>query len=250
MVLGCITKCNPKSLCALVSFILIIPYVSYLINLHTREKYGYRSVEKVTSGESIRSAFDGFLSTKIGVEDPTSNLTFAKNLAATSKLNYGKPTVEKTVVVVRILSNDLPPLHGEQQTYLNTETILKREQLPPGFERLWILSGMVDKSKQAELVKLLESYNEWYSVIAVPETNNVQELIEVSLNVNKARNTGLKLGFDSGAYWVILFDSCSFITRESYRSIRDSMVKMTANIFYYIPMVRIYHRIEINADMT
>ena len=207
-------------------------------------------MEKVTTGGNMRSAFDGFHSTKSAVEDPTSNLTVATNSAATSKLNYGKPTVDKTVVVVRILSNDLPPLHGEQQTYLNTETILKHEQLPPGFKRLWMLSGMVDETKQGELFKLLHSHNEWYFVITISETNNVQELEEAALNVNKARNAGLKLGFDSGAYWVIVFDGCSFITRESYHSIWDTLAKITTNIFYYVPMVRLYHRIEINADLT
>ena len=35
--------------------------------------------------------------------------------------------------MMRIVSNDLTPHHGENQTYLNTLTILKEERIPPGF---------------------------------------------------------------------------------------------------------------------
>ena len=52
MVLGCITKFNPKSVCALVSFILIITYVLYLFDLHTWEKMTIKLWKKLQLEET------------------------------------------------------------------------------------------------------------------------------------------------------------------------------------------------------
>ncbi len=186
---------------------------------------------------------------KVMLKTALQNLSDVSKTAASKFISAQNLTEKPKLIVVRYLSNDLPPLHGKDQTYINTETILKEEELPLGFERLWILSGIVERAKEAALEALLKSHHQWYHVIPVPKTSDVEKLQMAALNVNKARNTGLQMGFESGAEWVILLDGCSFVTQESYDSIRKNLIKKTNYIFYYIPMVRLHRRITIGAGL-
>ena len=151
--------------------------------------------------------------------------------------------MSKSVVVARILSNDLPPLHGDRQTYLNSRFILQHEILPPDFKRLWILNSIVNKSKQEELETLLTTYDEWFETISFPKTNNSKVLEQQVLNVNRARNIGIWEAFQSGANWVLVLDGCSFLTSESLSSIAPFIRDKTRKeVLYFIPMVRLQHK--------
>ena len=44
-----------------------------------------------------------------------------------------KSNYSKMVYITRMISNDLPPIHFADQTYLNTKTILENEELPSNF---------------------------------------------------------------------------------------------------------------------
>ena len=145
--------------------------------------------------------------------------------------------------VTRIISNDLPPLHGETQTYLNTKLILEREKLPSDFERIWILNSILNKTKKDHLRRLISSHREVYHIINPPSTKDAKILQNEVLNINKARNFAIEKSFQLGAKWVLILDGCSFLTSESLRSIENVLRRRNqSEVLYFLPMVRLQHK--------
>lgn len=151
---------------------------------------------------------------------------------------------------VRILSNDLVPLHGEDQTMLNTKHIIREEKLPEGFGRLWLLHSYIDSKKQKEAWDYLTSQKEWVEVLPLPVSKNVSLLQKAAFNINKARNLALMLGFEAGAQWVFPFDGCSFFPKESLQALQSFMSKPNSYLLHYVPMVRLQHKAEVNMETT
>ena len=52
----------------------------------------------------------------------------------------------KLVYITRMISNDLPPIHFEDQTYLNTKTILGNEELPSNFRYAYASGSILTTS--------------------------------------------------------------------------------------------------------
>ena len=155
-----------------------------------------------------------------------------------------------TYLLVRILSNDLVPLHGAEQTILNTKHILREEKLPEGFGRLWLLHSYVDSSKQQEAWDLLTSRKEWVEVMPLPVTRNVTLLQKAAFNLNKARNLALMLGFEAGADWVFPFDGCSFFPSESFTALQSFLTKQNQYLMHFMPMIRLQYKKEVSMEST
>ena len=85
-----------------------------------------------------------------------------KNTPSRKDLPVQKPQKPFRYLIVRLLSNDLPPLHSENQTFLNTKFIIENEKLPENFYRLWIFHSIIDGEKLRTITKLLNEYGEWY----------------------------------------------------------------------------------------
>ncbi len=154
-------------------------------------------------------------------------------------------------VLARILSNDLSPLHGVNQTYFNTKLILEEEVIPEDFTRLWVVSSILDEHSKNLILQLLRRHHQWVKVIPVPKVSNFTQLKSSVLNPNRARNLALKSGLDAGAKWVFLFDGGSILTSEAIKSLagignrtRDPL------IFAFIPTVRLLYKVEITSSRT
>ena len=153
--------------------------------------------------------------------------------------------------IIRLLSNDLPPLHSQRQTYLNTELILKREKLPTGFKRLWILKSIVNRTKEAELVKLLRYFREDFEIIPLSNSNDPKILQKEVRDTNSGRNFGILRAFDDGASWVFVFDGCLFITTEGFSSFKTFLSKPNKTEFLkFVPMVRLEYKLDINMSIV
>ncbi len=157
-----------------------------------------------------------------------------------------------TIVVLRILSNDLPPLHSSNQSLLNTKYILEKEKLPSGFKRLWVLNSIANKDKEKDLVELLTSHGEVFDKIPLVLGKSVTAMESQALNPNAGRNKGIVRGFRMGAKWVVVFDGCSFVTKESYDTLSTFLNSKTSAsfIFHFIPMVRLQHKVQMNSETT
>ena len=152
--------------------------------------------------------------------------------------------------VARVLGNDLPPLHGENQTFLNTELILSQEMPPENFQRIWILSCIIDKTKEREILNLLKAKGELTQVIPLSKKMDLSTLKTDVFDVNRARNSVLVSAFEAGAEWVILLDGSTFLTNESFNSFRTIIENRKKTLFNFIPMVRLQYKMNITKDST
>ncbi|XP_075238688.1 uncharacterized protein LOC142358769 isoform X2 [Convolutriloba macropyga] len=154
-------------------------------------------------------------------------------------------------IITRVLSNDLPPLHGNNQTFHNTMLILDHEHLPKDFKRFWILNSIANKTKAMQLRWLLQSRNEAFESIDLPNTSSVYWLRKNALNINKARNLGIRRSFEMGATWVFIFDGCAFLTNQSFNSISNFVRNQSRPEFiHFNPMVRLQHKVNVSNNLT
>ena len=171
--------------------------------------------------------------------------------ASPGKMMNSSEFIDRFNIICRVLSNDLPPLHGKNQTYLHTLFILNMEKLPHDFRRHWVINSILDKFKEKQLIRLLKSRNETYDVIRPSKYANTTTLINKALNVNKARNYGISKSLEMGAEWVFILDGGSFLTSESLRSIaKFTRNSSNAQSVYFIPMVRLQYKTNLSMSLT
>ena len=184
------------------------------------------------------------------IQQQSFHFTSFSNKSAAGNLQASKADSNFSVIC-RILSNDLTPLHGNSQTFLNTVTILNQEKLPLDFRRHWIINCIMDKMKEKALIRLFKSRGETYDVIRPKKPASTFMLLNEALNVNRARNFGLFTSFQMGANWVYILDGASFLTSESLESItnitRNSSSDQTV---FFIPMVRLQYKIDVSMSLT
>ena len=166
---------------------------------------------------------------------------YSKNIKAEPQ-----KTINYEFSIIRVIGNDLPPLHVSNQSLNNIEYIIKNEDLHPKAIRIWILNRIVYEKKLVEIKKLLDSNKEIYyeipynpdeflksalinfehssSVFNVPEDfqnlpkgRRIKLLNKILLNFNKylmnnngARNYALKVGKEMGSKWTLVFDGIIF----------------------------------------
>lgn len=140
-------------------------------------------------------------------------------------------------IIIRILGNDLDKLHGCEQTYNNTEFILKNER-PFGnnVDKLYILNRIVDINKKNSLINLLKKYNSKFidipfnknefnkinyhnisetEIINTIKQNMKQVILKLYyynlylINNNGARNYALEYGKKKGYEWIFVLDGNS-----------------------------------------
>lgn len=145
-------------------------------------------------------------------------------------------------VLYRILGNDLPPRHDEDQTYKNTKFILENEPDFPNCEKRWLLNRIVDPEKAAALRDLLgHNYEEIpfnpQAYRLLPKTP--QAKIHYLANVNKARNTCLRLSkHQHGATHVMPSDGGCLFQLEGWNQLVQTIAQNPATAYFATPTWR------------
>jgi len=152
-------------------------------------------------------------------------------------------------VIVRVLGNDLPPLHSTNQTVLNTQNILEHEVIPSSFKRLWIVNCIFEQFKVNDLISLFTLYNQTYRVITSNTSNPAQFEID-GLNVNRARNVGLKVAFEHmRADWAFLFDGGAFMTSEGLAPLEEFAIGNTKEpAFHFTAVYRLLFKLKLESN--
>jgi hypothetical protein len=120
-----------------------------------------------------------------------------------------------SVVLWRILGNDVVPRHAPGQTLCNIEFILEHEAEFPSCEKRFLLNRIMDEATVERIRHLLEHARLGYDVIpfvgeAYLEQRTADEKVRYITNVNAARNHCIKQGL-AIAPIVLPFDgSCFF----------------------------------------
>ncbi len=174
-----------------------------------------------------------------------------------------KPKSKSKILLIRILGNDLPGLHGPNQTLNNLEFTLKHESKFPETDKLFMINRIADLKLKKQLTCLLDRYNMKY--IDIPFNvdkfkklpiigsspahfktlpNREKEIILYQhnlflINNNGSRNEALAYGKKMGYTWIFPLDSNSFLTDYQYKVILDKIHHNPKLEYLIIPQKRL-----------
>lgn len=176
--------------------------------------------------------------------------------------------------LVRILGNDLPFRHNENQTLTNLEYTLQNETDFNGCVKIWLLNRIIDNDKKKTIISLLEKFNKKYIDIPYVSseltqrpfcfedlpvdhfklTQDYDELSERNkvivdtailkhknnyiMNNNGARNTALRKGAEL-ANWVFPWDGNCFVNDQAWEAIVTSLKARDDVQYHIVPMDRV-----------
>jgi len=146
-------------------------------------------------------------------------------------------------LLIRILGNDLPEIHGDEQTITNLTFTLENEPNFKNTDKLFILNRIYSLDKKQILINLLNKYNINYIDIPfnITEFNKLPK-IDISLNEfnnlttrnkihllykhnlflinnNRCRNFSIEYGKKNGYTWTFVIDSNNFFTEKAFEDI-------------------------------
>lgn len=166
-------------------------------------------------------------------------------------------------VIIRILGNDLPGLHGENQTYNNLDFTLKYESNFLDTDKVFILNRLVDNYSKDKIINLLDKYNCKYIDIPfskkifnmIPRINfnynqikklNKQQYIRLFyrynlylINNNKSRNFAIDYGKDNNYENIFVLDSNSFLLDNNFNRIINDIDNNKDVDYFILPQLRL-----------
>lgn len=179
------------------------------------------------------------------------------------------------VCLIRIIGNELPGLHSEDQNYINLKFILENEPSHPSVDKIFLINRVVSKIKSDKYKKLIK--NKGFKYIEIPfesgeyekislyyddlpgKLNNLdkweQLLAEVSkrklknkylMNNNGARNFALKYGVDNDYEWTLPLDGNCYFTKNQIDELLRGLIFNQKLEYVVIPMRRVNDNKEVN----
>jgi len=160
----------------------------------------------------------------------------------------------KTVVIYRLIGNDMPPLQTLGQLRWNTQYALDNEPNFPGAQRKWILNRIWNET-EFELIytSLVRAGVERKDILArcfdLDEYNKFEtqedKLFYLTAQ-NDGRNAGIRDGIDSGYEWSVILDGNTFMTKDSWNSLKKALAQSSkeGKKYFKIP----YHRVHQEQD--
>jgi len=150
-----------------------------------------------------------------------------------------------TFILYRILGNDLPPRHDEDQTYKNTKFILENEPHLPGCEKRFLLNRIVDPDKAEALANLLREHGCGYDEILFNRAhyshlgNRSGDQIHYLCNVNNARNTCIRLAkYKYSASHVMPSDGGCIFRHQEWEALVQLIAQNTETQYFAVPTWR------------
>ncbi|KAF9582467.1 hypothetical protein BGW38_000174 [Lunasporangiospora selenospora] len=183
----------------------------------------------------------------------------------------------ESIVLYRILGNDLPPRHRPGQTLSNVRFILEHEQEFNKTRKLWVLNRIVDPQAEASIVQLLDHHRQEYFRIPFEEQEYLKQDFKLedfpepdffssddystfskvaklrvldftyhnknnyAMNNNGGRNIAIQHGkANVSARWIFAFDGNSFLTKNAMDEIKLSIQDYGETVKYFVvPMARL-----------
>ncbi|KAF9902789.1 hypothetical protein BX616_001808 [Lobosporangium transversale] len=183
----------------------------------------------------------------------------------------------ESIVLYRILGNDLPPRHRPGQTLSNVRFILEHE---PEFEKtrkLWVLNRIVDQHAEEAIIQLLDHHRQEYIRVPFEENEYLKQDFRLedfpepdffssddystfskvaklrvldytyhdknkyAMNNNGGRNIAIQHGKTKvEARWIFAFDGNSFLTKNAMNEIKLSIRDYGDTVKYFVvPMARL-----------
>lgn len=151
--------------------------------------------------------------------------------------------------LVRVLGNDLVPLHDAGQTERNLEFLLAHEPDLPGCERLFILNRIADPAREAALAARLEAAGHApHRIPFEPDAwralQHPMEKLHYVTNNNPARNTALALGAERAPY-TLPFDGQVTFTAAGWKAFAADVDAAPEAQVFVVPMYRVQDNAEV-----
>ncbi len=187
-------------------------------------------------------------------------------------------------VLYRILGNDLPPRHSQEQTLSNLLFILEHEPIFAGCEKRWVVNRIADREQEQKIISLLEQHGQKYihlpfeidqyakcrfdfdglpkelfmhngNLAASPVYLRGKALEYpfryknlYAINNNGARNAALEEG-RSLAEWILPWDGCCFLTKAAWNAILRDMETLQDEKYLIVPMARVHNNLFLLEDI-
>ncbi|KAF9911122.1 hypothetical protein EC991_004676 [Linnemannia zychae] len=197
---------------------------------------------------------------------------------AGSDARTGPKTIDpESIVLYRILGNDLPPRHRPGQTLSNVRFILEHEPEFNNTRKLWVLNRIVDPQAESSIIQLLDHHRQEYIRVPFVEGEYLKQDFKLedfpepdffssddystfskvaklrvldytyhdknryAMNNNGGRNIAIQHGKSNvDARWIFAFDGNSFMTKNAMEEIKHSIRKHGEVIKYFVvPMARL-----------
>jgi len=177
------------------------------------------------------------------------------------------PTIR--IALIRAIGNALPPRHDPAQTIGNLNFTLQHEARHPNVQRHWLLNHIADPDTLQDVISLLKSHNEAYTIEALNLTHygrirHVQKLVPggadkfhhnkvsrklkpswgnpfkvipdrrkrvYAINVNGARNTMIDIGINEmKGDWILPLDGNCFFPDYAMEDLVRSLQRLTNHV--------------------
>ena len=135
---------------------------------------------------------------------------------------------ENSIVLYRLIGNDMPPLESRGQLLINTKYALEQEQFNlPRTRKRWILNRILDQQLHNEILGLLQDHGYGpEDIIDIPfesekmcALRNSDDRMHYITNQNAARNLAYETGLRDGFRWIFVFDGNGFVSNDQWDSI-------------------------------
>lgn len=180
------------------------------------------------------------------------------------------------ILFMRMLGNDLPALHGKDQTYNNLKFTLEHEPEFKDVTKGFILNRIIDTGQAEKIKTLLKDHNVavWeipflkkdYDKLPAIDVLELKHLLRIcnnqgihlnelldmikqkthlhnlyTVNNNGCRNKCIEIGIDGGYDWILPFDSNSFFTQPDFEELYRALTYyMTQDVVYnVVPQLRL-----------
>ena len=151
------------------------------------------------------------------------------------------------ILIIRMLGNDIPGLHGENQTLSNLKFTLENEVLFENTDKMYVLNRIIDNNIKNEIINLLNTYKTKYldlpfdrkkfddipklnlstdEYINLPYHKKIHTMKDYNLflvNNNKCRNYCIHYGKNKGYEWIFVLDSNNFFTKKDFYNIFNNL---------------------------
>ncbi|KAA5825593.1 hypothetical protein FPF71_06710 [Algibacter amylolyticus] len=135
--------------------------------------------------------------------------------------------MQKKYLIFRILGNDLPGLHGNNQTLQNLEFTLLNEANFPDTEKIYLLNRIFDTNKKTKIKQLLDKYK--FKFIDIPF--NIDEFNKIKYNRNLQQQIDRKL--NSTKKKNIIVSYLEYLMNSEFKN-RQSLIKKLYNYNLYL----------------
>lgn len=145
------------------------------------------------------------------------------------------------IALWRILANDLPPRHPQNQTEDNLKFILENERSFLRCDKFFLLNRIVHADKREKLIRLLDKHHyRYYEIPFIADEfrrlRTDQEMVQYFTNLNPARNFCIEKSFRMAYQYAMPFDSGSYLRPDGWLPIQEEIEKSAP--YVVVPQAR------------